>query len=64
MGEEGPRSKAKSPSEEDKDPFQKLVVWLRCSEVLEEVIQKAVYKVLLNIGTDYPLYHALNNDTK
>jgi hypothetical protein len=63
MGEEGPGKKARDPKEEE-DLFQKLVAWLQHFEVLEELIEKALYKVLLNLGTDNPLYHALNNGTK
>jgi hypothetical protein len=59
MGEEVPGRKARDPKEEE-DLFQKLVVWLQRSEVLEELIEKALYKVLLKLGTDNPLYHALN----
>jgi hypothetical protein len=30
------------------------MVWLQPSEVLEELIEKALYKVLLEIGTGNP----------
>jgi hypothetical protein len=64
MGEEGQGRNSRSPREEKEDFLRKLVVWIQRSVVLEEVIEKAPYKMLLKIGTGNPLYQALNNNTK
>jgi hypothetical protein len=64
MGEEGPGRNARGPRKEKEDLFRKLVVWLERCEVLKEFIEKALYKMLLKIGTDNPLYQALNNGMK
>jgi hypothetical protein len=62
-GEEGPGRKARDQNEEE-DLFRKLVAWQQCSEVLKEVTEKLLCKVLLKLGTDNPLYHAMNNGMK
>jgi hypothetical protein len=64
MGEEGPGRKARGPGEEEEDLIQKLVVWLWCSKVLEELLEKALHNMILKIGIDNPLYHALYNSMK
>jgi hypothetical protein len=63
-GEEGRKRKARDHREEKEDLLRKLVVGLQRSEILQELIEKALYKVILKLGTDNPLYHAFNNGTK
>jgi uncharacterized protein YjgD (DUF1641 family) len=60
MGREEPGRKAKDQKEEE-DLFLKLAAWLQRSKVLEELTEKALYKVLLKLATDKPLYHAALN---